>query len=128
MALQLSHIGIIVKNMKTSLDFYRLLGMDIPASADTEGHVEYKVGGLSIAWDSVEVIKSFDPNWTPASGGHRIGLDFLCASPAEVDSTYAALIAKGYENHKPPFDAFWGQRYATVHDPDGNGISLFAAL
>lgn len=128
MAPQLDLIGITVKDMKTSLDFYRLLGMDIPTSADTEGHVEYKVGGLRIAWDTVEVIKSFIPDWTPASGSHRIGLDFLCASPAEVDATYAALTAKGYEGHKPPFDAFWGQRYAVVHDPDGNGVSLFAAL
>lgn len=28
----------------------------------------------------------------------------------------------------PPSDAFWGQRYATVHDPDGNPIDLFAPL
>ena len=27
-----------------------------------------------------------------------------------------------------PFDAFWGQRYATVRDPDGNAVDLFAAL
>ncbi|MCZ6462364.1 MAG: glyoxalase, partial [Actinobacteria bacterium] len=25
-------------------------------------------------------------------------------------------------------DAFWGQRYATVLDPDGNAIDLFAPL
>ena len=24
--------------------------------------------------------------------------------------------------------AFWGQRYATLRDPDGNGVDLFAAL
>ncbi|MFL6036949.1 MAG: glyoxalase, partial [Gaiellaceae bacterium] len=27
-----------------------------------------------------------------------------------------------------PFDAFWGQRYATVVDPDGNAVDLFAPL
>lgn len=27
-----------------------------------------------------------------------------------------------------PFDAPWGQRYATVLDPDGNGVDLFAPL
>jgi uncharacterized glyoxalase superfamily protein PhnB len=25
-------------------------------------------------------------------------------------------------------DAFWGQRYATVLDPDGNSVDLFASL
>ena len=32
----------------------------------------------------------------------------------------------GYEGHKEPWDAFWGHRYAIVHDPDGNGVDLFA--
>jgi hypothetical protein len=27
-----------------------------------------------------------------------------------------------------PWDAFWGMRYATVADPDGNGIDLYANL
>ena len=30
--------------------------------------------------------------------------------------------------HKEPWDAFWGQRYASVKDPDGNQIDLFAPL
>ena len=25
-----------------------------------------------------------------------------------------------------PFDAFWGQRYAQVKDPDGNPVDIFA--
>jgi uncharacterized glyoxalase superfamily protein PhnB len=29
---------------------------------------------------------------------------------------------------RSPFDAFWGQRYATVLDPDGNTVDLFAPL
>ena len=36
--------------------------------------------------------------------------------------------AAGHEGHLVPWDAFWGQRYATVHDPDGNAIELFADL
>ena len=27
-----------------------------------------------------------------------------------------------------PWDAVWGQRYAVVHDPDGNPVDLYAAL
>ena len=48
--------------------------------------------------------------------------------PAEVDSVYAGLVGAGYDGHKEPWDAFWGQRYATVHDPDGIGVDLFAPL
>ena len=46
----------------------------------------------------------------------------------ELNKLYAALTADGYESHKAPWDAFWGQRYAIILDPDGNAIDLFAAL
>jgi catechol 2,3-dioxygenase-like lactoylglutathione lyase family enzyme len=126
---KLDLIGLVVRDMKTSLDFYRALGLDIPAAQDTEGHVEVVLpNGLRFAWDTVEVIQSFDGEWTPPAGGHRISLDFLCASVAEVNATYERLVASGYHGQKAPFDAPWGQRYATLHDPDGNNIALFCNL
>ncbi|MEP6985751.1 MAG: VOC family protein [Chloroflexota bacterium] len=121
-------VGLTVKDMKTSLDFYRALGLDIPEVPATEDHVEYKAGGIRLAFDTAQLIQSIDPTWTPPAGGHSIGLAFLCDSPAEVDATYQRLTSTGYEGHKAPFDAFWGQRYATVHDPDGNSVDLFASL
>ena len=125
---QFDLVGMVVKDMKTSLDFYRALGLTIPEVPDTEDHVEFKAAGIRLAWDTAKLIQSIDADWTPPSGGHSIGLAFLCDSPAEVDATYQRLTAKGYEGHKPPYDAFWGQRYATVHDPDGNPVDLFAPL
>ena len=38
------------------------------------------------------------------------------------------LVAAGGRGHKEPWDAFWGQRYAEVLDPDGNVVDLFAPL
>ena len=115
--------------MARSLAFYRRLGFDLAAENDSEPHVEASLpGGLRIAWDTADTIRSFDPGWTPPSGGHRIGLAFACADPAEVDATYGELVAAGYQGHHEPWDAFWGQRYATVLDPDGNSVDLFAAL
>lgn len=122
-------IGIVVKDMPAALKFYRALGLDIPPEMDTEGHVEVKLAnGLRLAWDTVEVIHSFDPDWQPPRGGHGIGLAFLCDSPADVDAHHQRLSDMGYSIHKAPFDAFWGQRYAQVIDPDGNIIDLFAPL
>lgn len=123
-------IGLVVDDMARSLAFYRKLGLEIANDVDAEDHVEATLpGGLRMAWDTVETIKSFDPTWTPPTGGgHRIGLAFLCADPAEVDRIYADLVSAGYEGHLEPWDAFWGQRYATVRDPDGNGVDLFARL
>ena len=122
-------IGLVVKDMGRSLAFYRMLGLDVPADADTEPHVEATLpGGTRMLWDTVETVRSFDPEWTPPAGGHGIGLAFACEDPADVDRVYAELTAAGHEGRKEPWDAVWGQRYAIVRDPDGNSIDLFAPL
>jgi hypothetical protein len=52
----------------------------------------------------------------------------LADSAAEVDAVYDRLTSLGYKGGHAPWDALWGQRYAMVQDPDGNGIDLFAPL
>lgn len=125
---KLDLIGMVVKDMAAALKFYRLLGMDIPAAMDTEDHVEVTLpGGLRVAWDALAMVLSFMPE-REEPVGHRMGMAFLCDSPAEVDELYERVLAAGYAGYKAPWDAFWGQRYAQVVDPDGNIVDLFAAL
>jgi catechol 2,3-dioxygenase-like lactoylglutathione lyase family enzyme len=127
MQAKLDMIGIVVQDMARSLAFYRRLGLDIPPDAEQAPHVETTLpGGLRLAWDPVDTIRSFDPSWQPPSGSPRIGLAFRFETPAEVDAMYQELTAAGYEGHKAPWDAPWGQRYALIHDPDGNSVDLFA--
>jgi catechol 2,3-dioxygenase-like lactoylglutathione lyase family enzyme len=129
MKARLDLIGIVVEDMRRSLAFYRELGVDVPEDADGQPHVEVMMpGGLRLAWDTRETIPSFLPDWQPPSGGQRIGLAFLLASPADVDAAYERLVSLGYDGHKEPWDAPWGQRYALVRDPDGNGVDLFCPL
>lgn len=128
MRLQPILIELVVADMAASLAFYRRLGLDIPAEADAEPHVEAGLGAFRIAWDTEDTIRSFDPSWTPPTGGHRAALAFACASPAEVDAAYAELTDAGYAGHLAPWDAFWGMRYAVVHDPDGSPVDLMAPL
>lgn len=126
---KLDMIGLVVEDLGRSLAFYRELGLDVPADADDQPHVETTLaGGIRFAWDSAANVREFDPTWEPATGGQQIGLAFLCDSPAEVDAKYERLVELGYEGHKEPWDAVWGQRYALVRDPDGNAIDLFAPL
>jgi catechol 2,3-dioxygenase-like lactoylglutathione lyase family enzyme len=125
--LHLDAIGLVVDDMARSLAFYRHLGFDLPAEADGQPHAETTTpGGLRLLWDTVDTIRSFDPDWQPGTGGHRFALAFDCATPAGVDAVYDKLVSLGYPGHRAPWDAVWGQRYATVHDPDGNAVDLFA--
>jgi uncharacterized glyoxalase superfamily protein PhnB len=128
MAPKLFAIGIVVADMGKSLAFYRRLGLDIPAAADSEPHVNVPlVDGFTLMIDTVDTIRSFDPGWAPPSGGNAFALAFECASPAEVDRVFADLTGAGYTAYKEPWDAFWGQRYAVLVDPDGNHVDLCAA-
>lgn len=122
-------VGIVVADMARALAFYRLLGLDSPTAADAEPHVDVALpGGLRLAFDTEETIASFHPAWKPGTGGGRVSLAFALPDPAAVDAAYGQLTAAGHHGELAPFDAFWGMRYATVHDPDGTGVDLFALL
>lgn len=130
MKLRPALIELVVSDMAATLAFYRRLGLDVPPEADGQPHVDAEFGGgMRLAWDTEETIRSFDPGWSPPGrGGHRAALAFACDSPAEVDAAWAELIGAGYEGHLAPWDAFWGMRYCVVHDPDGTPVDLFAPL
>ena len=129
MAIQLDMVGINVRDMGAALKFYRLLGLDIPQGKEADPYVEVITpNGYRISWNTVEMMKGVYPDWEELPTGHRMGLAFKCDSPADVDSAYRRIVQSGYQSYKEPWDAFWGQRYAVVVDPDGNLIDLFAPL
>jgi len=130
MKLRPAVLELVVTDMAATLAFYRRLGLDIPAEADDQPHAQADLGGgMSLAWDTEDTIRSFDPDWSPPTGGgHRAALAFACDSPAEVDAAWHELTDAGYHGHLAPWDAFWGMRYAVIHDPDGTPVDLFAAL
>ena len=121
---KLDAIGITVKDMSAALSFYRLLGLDFPEETGGEDHVEASLpSGLRVMLDTEELVKGFVKDWVEPVG-QRIGMAFLCDSPAEVDSMYQKVIDAGFAGKTAPWDAFWGQRYAQVLDPDGNQVGL----
>jgi catechol 2,3-dioxygenase-like lactoylglutathione lyase family enzyme len=124
---QLNAIGIVVSDMARSIRFYRLLGLDVPETPG-EGHIDtFLPTGVRFMLDAEDVVRSFRPDWTRETG-NQLGLAFECESPAEVDEVYAQVIAAGFQGEKEPWDAFWGQRYAQLRDPDGVPVDLYAAL
>ena len=121
-------IGMVVKELAASLKFYRLLGLDIPEGAEAEDYAQVITpNGYRISWNTVTMIQGLYPDWEEPRG-HRMTLAFKCDTPAEVNALHDAVVAGGYASYKAPWDAFWGQRYAVVIDPDGNLVDLFAPL
>jgi len=125
--MSLDAIGIISKNIRDSVQFYKILGVDLVEVGSPE-HLEGRTtGGVRIMLDSVELVKKINPDWKEAVGS-RVVLCFVQESPEDVDKLFNNIIRAGFKVIKKPWDAFWGQRYCSVEDPDGNQIDIFAAL
>jgi uncharacterized glyoxalase superfamily protein PhnB len=129
-AADLHMLNVIVRDMAASLDFYRQLGVTVPDDLNAVGaHVQLRMaGGFSLELDTPESVRRWHAGWRadPPSVGVVIG--FALASREAVDQRYAELVAAGYVGRQPPFDAFWGARYAMVADPDGNDVGLMSPI
>ena len=133
MAIVPDMVGIVVSDMGRSLAFYRMLGLDIAEGQDGEEYVQVITpNGYRISWNVASMMQGIHPGWSPTPPAQRdnwVSLAFLCDSPAEVDETVARIAASGLGHViKEPWDAFWGQRYAMIADPDGNEVDVAAAL
>ena len=126
--MRINAVAVSAKNIKKSVEFYELLGCEFSAYKPEDSHVETKPvkGAVKLMIDSVKLMKSLigaDP--TPANhSSFAIEYD----SPDEVNEVAKKVGEAGGRIKKEPWDAFWGQRYAVVVDPDGYCVDLYAAL
>jgi catechol 2,3-dioxygenase-like lactoylglutathione lyase family enzyme len=131
----LQSLNLVVRDMDATLAFYRRLGLEIPESSvwRTESgahHVDVRLpGGLGLDLDSSELAAHYNAGWRETgSAGGRCVIGFSVATREAVDERYGELIAAGYRGLQPPYDAFWGARYAIVEDPDGNPVGLMSPI
>lgn len=131
----LNQLNLVVRDMAATLAFYRRLGLEIPETAvwrtaSGAHHAEVAMpNGVHLEFDSSALAKSYNAGWQePAGGGTRSVVGFSLPSRAAVDERYAALTAAGYIGRQPPYDTFWGARYAVIEDPDGNHVGLMSPL
>lgn len=117
-------VSVVCSDLARSVDFYRALGCDLPDADDT-GHVDCDLGGLRIMLDSEEALAAFAPGGPVPRAPGRITLAVRCPTPGSVDELHDLLVPMGQGSHMAPFDAFWGQRYAVVLDPDGSSVDLY---
>jgi uncharacterized glyoxalase superfamily protein PhnB len=116
--------------MTESLAFYRRLGLDIPApwSVGGAGHHAKAAtdGDVDLEFDSHQLAKAYNEGFSAERGRVVIGVGL--DSREAVDALWHGLLAEGAQGLQPPFDAFWGARYAIVEDPDGNPVGLMSPV
>jgi uncharacterized glyoxalase superfamily protein PhnB len=118
-------VDLIVADVKKAVEFYELLGLDVPELWEQDGvahHVE--VPASSIGFNSRTLTQGYDAAWPDASG---VVLMFHVDGRDDVDSAFDKLTGAGYAAHMAPIDAFWGARYAVVDDPDGNHVGIMSS-
>lgn len=122
-------LDITVADLGAAIDFYRLLGLEfVRDQYMPDDHAGCDLpNGLHLMLDTDDLRTKTTAHWNPPANG-RTFLAFQFANPADVDAKYAVLTAAGVTALQEPFDAPWGMRYATVADPAGNGVDLYANL
>lgn len=126
--MRLDAVAVTATDMARSIAFYEALGFDFAGVDRNARHVEPKApgGGARLMIDDAGLATEIYGQ-APRPATHS-GFALLLDSAAEVDARAAAVEAAEFTVVKSPWDAFWGQRYAVVEDPDGYRVDLFAAL
>ena len=127
-----SQINLVARDVLESIAFYRRLGLDAPDAAAwrSGGHGHHAkaegTGDVDLEFDSHKLARVYNQGFAAERGRVVIGLSL--ESRAAVDTLWTELIAEGAQGLQPPFDAFWGARYAIVEDPDGNPVGLMSPV
>lgn len=125
--MRLNAVGVSSNNIDKSVGFYRLLGFEFAPYASEDRHVE-SVNNQSakLMIDHVTMVEEI-LGAKPAPSNHA-NFAIQYDTPAELNLVVDKLQEAGYAMMKPAWDAFWGQRYVVVKDPDGYMVDLYAYL
>ncbi len=126
--IRISQVTLVVGSTAASAAFYRRLGLAVP-DEEPGVHVEIPqpAAAISLELDALDSASLWNASWR-SGGGTNVVIGFIVPDRSAVDSLYAELTAAGHPGVQPPFDAFWGGRYAIVADPDGNQVGLMSPV
>jgi uncharacterized glyoxalase superfamily protein PhnB len=125
-----NQVNLVVKDMAATLTFYRRLGVEIPEAGvwKTPSGIHHvaigPAGGVDIEFDSHALARRYNRGYEAERG--RVLLGFRLPSRDAVDALFDELVTHEHQALQPPYDAFWGARYAIVEDPDGNPVGLMS--
>ena len=126
--MKLDAVTVTCTNFTQTVRFYELLGITFPPIAADEKHLEAITpeGEVRLMIDDAGLMETITGK-KPLPPAHS-SLAIKCQSSEAVDAAIAAITQAGFSVVKQQWDAFWGQRYAIVADPDGYMTDVFAWL
>ena len=130
-SVRFDQLNLVTGDVQASRAFYARLGVAFRDEGDALWDQHHVSGQQS---DDVPVdididSTTFAPKWnTGWPGGTGVVLGFKVETRDEVDAMVTTLAADGVPVQQPPFDAFWGARYAVVSDPDGNAVGIMSPV
>jgi len=130
--LELSMVGLIVRDMGDSVQFYRRLGMALPDDAGAQSHVEIEMaGGLTFFLDSRP--DRWDPQYKrphqpQAPDPYQSLLEVTLQNAGAVEHKYEEMTAFGYRGLRAPYSTPFAMRFAMIADPDGHTVLLSGPL
>jgi uncharacterized glyoxalase superfamily protein PhnB len=123
--MNIAAVAVSATDLSRAVAFYELLGFRFPPlQADTK-HIE-SGAGVRLMIDDAAFLTEL--HGEPPRPGNIAGFAVLFNAPADVDAVASRVAAAGHTVVTQPYDAPWGQRYATVADPDGYQADLFCVL
>lgn len=126
--MKLDAVGVKTTDLNKTVQFYKILGFEFPEFEPTEQHLEAvrQEGQPRLMIDSAELLMSMTGEKPHPANTSAFAL--LYDTPEELNEVASKVALAGFKIFKEPWDAFWGQRYAIVEDPDGHRIDLFSYL
>lgn len=128
-------LNLVARDVDATLAFYRTLGVDIPDSAiwktgSGPHHVALGLDVQQVGWDvdSRALASHYNQASKDDPDGARTLIGFRVESRDDVDARYATLTGAGHPGAQPPYDTFWGARYAIVVDPDGRHVGIMSPV
>jgi predicted lactoylglutathione lyase len=119
MGIQLGMIGLEVRDLQRSIEFYRLLGLEVPDPfPDRPVSVFRMDSGVSLLL-AEGFAAAADPGWVRPESGYQIFLEFFVGDDAAVDAEWEKLTSAGYHGRRAPSKTV-GPYAAMIDDPDGN--------
>jgi uncharacterized glyoxalase superfamily protein PhnB len=128
----LNQLNLVARDFNATLAFYRRLALEVPDGSSSPEGVRHTAvtmaNGLALELDNEALARLYNAAWRKSGGSSRVLLGFSLSTREEVDRLYGELTAAGYKGLQPPYDTFWGARYAVVADPDGNDVGLMSPM